>query len=378
MSVTSGPVRLRSELAARLERDIAAAASMPERCAVLQAQRAIVWLRHGHDKEARKELIRLQGRALIHPSVELAAWLHLAEGLAAYFSTFGSGARDRVGRARVMAKAGGFRGLQTLAEAWLAQMAFVERDIDGLLFHALAVLAGSYENAAACRVGSALGMAWDFSQRESLASGWYLWGRHANIVEGDYAALAALIYNQAQMRAIRIRHASFAGDVQADPAELLGVDSIGNFDGAVGGSARADLTPLLRAQLLTVHGDYAAAAELLEKHLPEAVASGLARVGGSLLADLAWCWANTGDMRRARALADQTAVEVLAEDSPHCDHDERAALHARLAQVYARLQETGLAARQSEAAAQARAADAAQRREWAERLAAAGLETPPD
>lgn len=65
-----------------------------------------------------------------------------------------------------------------------------------------------------------------------------------------------------------------------------------------------------------MQGDFAAAAPLLEAHLPEAIAAGLARIGGSLLADLAWCWANTGDTTRARALADQAAVEVLAEDSP--------------------------------------------------------------
>lgn len=378
MSVTGGPVRLRSELAHRLDREIAAAAAMPVRCAVLQTQRAILWLRHGHGVEARKELTRLQGRAFVHPDVELAAWLHLAEGLAAYFSTFGSGARDRVRRARVMAHAGGLGTLRSLCDAWLAQMAFVERDIDGVISHAHAVLAVSFEPAAACRVASALGMSWDSAERASVASAWYHWGRRAISAEGDHASLAALIYNQTQMRVFRIRRAALAGDVRADPAELLGVDSIGNYDGAVGGSARADLTPLLRAQLLTVHGEYAAAAALLETHLPEAVASGLARVGGSLLADLAWCWANTGELQRARALADQAAVEVLAEDSPQCDHDERAALHTRLAQVYARLHEDALAARQADAAAEARAQDEAQRRHWAERLTATGLETPPD
>jgi len=71
MSVTGGPVRLRSELAHRLDRDIAAAAAMPVRCAVLQAQRAILWLHHGHDVEARKELIRLQGA---HSSIPTSSW----------------------------------------------------------------------------------------------------------------------------------------------------------------------------------------------------------------------------------------------------------------------------------------------------------------
>lgn len=374
---TTGPVQLRSQLAERLDAEIAAAAAVPARCAVLQAQRAILWLRHGHDGEARKELNRLQARALVHPNVELAAWLHLAEGLRAYFSAFGGSARDRVRRAHVMATAAGATSLRSLCDAWLAQMAFVDRDIDGVIAHAKAVFASHVDDATSCRVASAVGMSWDLAKKQAMAAVWCAWGRRAAGNEGDAAGLSAMIYNQAQMRVLHIRHAAFAGDVGAMPVALLGVDSIHNYDGAVGGSARQDLTPLLRAQLLTVEGDFAAAATLLETHLPEAVAAGLARVGGSLLADLAWCWANTGQGQRARALADQAAVEVLAEDSPHCDLDERAALHARLAQVYARLHEDGLAARQADAAAEAWAQDAAQRREWAERLTAAGLVSPP-
>jgi len=373
----AGPVKLRSRLAQRLDGEIAAVASMPPRAAVLQAQRAILWLRHGREAEAREELNRLHTRALAHPRVELAAWLHLAEGLAAYFAAFGGGACERVRRARVMAEAAKLPALQALCDAWLAQMAFVDRDIDRLVTHAAAVLAAPADNAAACRVASAIGMAWDQARDEAAATAWYAWGRRAASADGDDASLAALLYNQMQMRAQRIRHAALAGEPGEAPAVLLGVDSIGHFDDAVGGSARADLTPLLRAQLLTVQGDYPAAAALLEANLPEAVASGLARTGGSLLADLAWCWANTGDVQRARALADQAAVEVLAEDVAHCDLDECAALHARLAQVYAKLREDGLAARHGDAAQTAWSQDAAQRRLWAERLRSSGLGTPP-
>jgi hypothetical protein len=376
MSVTAA-VKLRSRLAQKLDTEIAAAAAVPARAAVLQVQRAILWLRHGRVAEAREELNRLHVRALAHPRADLAAWLHLAEGLTAYYSAFGGGAGERVRRAHVMAQAAQLPGLRSLCDAWLGLMAFVDRDVERLVIHAQAVLAAPADNGAACRVASALGMAWDLAQRPAEASTWYAWGRRAANADGDDAALAALLYNQMQMRALRIRHAALAGEPGEAPAVLLGVDSIGNFDDAVGGSARADLTPLLRAQLLTVQGDFAAAAPLLEAHLPEAIAAGLARTGGSLLADLAWCWANTGDMTRARAMADQAAVEVLAEDPAHCDLDERAALHARLAQVYARLNETGLATRHGDAAQAAWADDAAQRRLWAARLDAAGLGTPP-
>jgi hypothetical protein len=375
----ASPLKLRSRLAQRLDSEIAAAAATPVRCAVLQAQRAILWLRHGHEVEARKELLRLQGRALVHPNIELAAWLHLAEGLAAYFSSFGGGARDRVRRAGVMAQAANLCSLQTLAEAWLAQIDFVNRDIDGFIIHissAMSLLkpddyAGGY------RVATAAASAWSFAIGRTVATPWWEWARRHAISEGDEAGLAALFYNQTQMRAMRIRHAALIGNVSAEPAELLGVDSVGNYDGAIGGSVRSDLTPLLRAQLLIVHGDHMTAAALLEAHLPEAVSSGLGRIGASLPADLAWCWANLGELRRARALADQAAVEVLAENLVDSDLDERAAMHARLAQVYTLLGEDSLAARHAEAAAEARTQDEAQRCYLAERLTAAGLRTPP-
>lgn len=372
-------VKLRSRLAQRLDGEIAAVAAQPARSAVLQARRAILWLRHGREAEAREELDRLHAHSLQHPRVELAAWLHLAEGLMAYFGAFGGDARDRVRRARVMAAAAGLTPLRALADAWLAQMDFVGRDIDGLISHAQAALAAlePADHAAGYRVATALASAWSLAAGEAAASPWYAWARQHAIAEGDDAGLAGLHYNQTLMRGLRIRHAALAGEPGEAPAVLLGVESIGHFDDAVGGSARSDLTPLLRAQLLTVQGDFAAAAALLEAQLPAAMAAGLARVGLSLLADLAWCWAHSGQLVRARALADQAAIEVRAEDHRCCDTDELAALHARLAQVYARLGEDGLAARQAEAAAAAWAQDGAQRAAWAERLKAAGLGSPP-
>jgi len=372
-------VKLRSRLVQKLDAEIAALASNPAHCAVLRVQRAILWLRHGRNAEARAELSRLHAIAIANPHIELSAWLHLAEGLVAYFGAFGGDGRDRVRRASVMASAARIQALQVVAEAWLAQMDFVGRDITGLIFHAQATLAllGPADHSAAYRVATAMASAWSLAAGQPEAAPWFAWAHRNVIAEGDDAGLSALVYNQMQMRALRIRHGALAGAPGEAPGVMLGVDSIGNLDVAVGGSARADLTPLLRAQLLTARGDHAAAAALLETHLPEALSSGLARVGYSLLADLAWCWANTGELQRARALADQAAVEVLAEDSANCDLDECAVLHARLAQVYAKLGEDALAAREAEAAKVSWAQDEAQRGHWAERLTAAGLRTPP-
>lgn len=372
-------VKLRSRLAQRLDSEIAATAADPARCGVLRVQRAIVWLRHGREAEAREELNRLHASILVHPRVELAAWLHLAEGLVAYFGAAGGDGRDRVRRASVMAAAARLPDLQVRADAWLAQMDFVGRDIDGLVRHALASLALLTPNdqSAGYRVATALASAWSLVAGEPAASLWYRWARQQAIAEGDDIGLVALIYNQTQMRTLRVRHAALAGRTGEARVVPLSIESIGNYDDALGGSARAVLTPLLHAQLLTVQGDFAEGARLLSTYLPEALSTGLARVGYSLLADLAWCWVNTGELSRARALADQAAVEVLAEDAAYCDLDECAVLHARLAQVYAKLGEHALAARETEAANDSWAKDAAQRRQWAERLTAAGLQTPP-
>ncbi|WP_457421774.1 hypothetical protein [Roseateles sp. P5_E7] len=372
-------VKLHSRLAQRLDGEIAAMAANPARCAVLRVQRAILWLRHGHESEAREELQRLHASVLAHPRIELAAWLHLAEGLVAYFGVSGGDGRDRVRRASVMASAARLPVLQVWAAAWLAQMDFVGRDIDGLIRHAKATFAliAPSDHSPAYRVATALASAWGLVVGEAAASPWYAWARRQAIAEGDDVGLVAVVYNQTQMRALRVRHAALTGRAGETPVALLSVESIGNYDAALGGSARANLTPLLHAQLLVVQGNFAEAAVLLEANLPAATASGLARVGYSLLADLAWCWVNTGELQRARALADQAAVEVLAEDASYCDLDECAVLHARLGQVYAKLGEDALAAREADAATVSWAQDAAQRCHWAERLTAAGLATPP-
>ncbi|MDP1346600.1 hypothetical protein, partial [Klebsiella pneumoniae] len=78
------------------------------------------------------------------------------------FSGFGGGARERVRRARVMAAAARLRPLQALADAWLAQMDFVGRDIDSLIAHAQAALAvlGPDDHGAGYRVATALASAW--------------------------------------------------------------------------------------------------------------------------------------------------------------------------------------------------------------------------
>ncbi|MDM4766727.1 hypothetical protein [Pelomonas sp. SE-A7] len=175
------------------------------------------------------------------------------------------------------------------------------------------------------------------------------------------------------MQTAEARQAALSGQGGRQPELLLGADSVRNFDAVVGGSAMESLTFILRGQALMLQGDYETARRLFEEHLPVAMSNGLARLGSSLLADLAWCRLNCGQPEHARQQAREAEIEL----DPACEVDDRAATHSRLAQVYAALGEADKAASHSAAAASEWAKFAAQQRDWTLALEAADLRTAP-
>jgi hypothetical protein len=364
---------IRSRLMARLEQGIAAA---PNQLAagVLRAQRAMLQARHGQLQPARDELTQLHQVSFQHPHPRLMAWLQLAEGLMSYFTDFGPAARDRIQRARALAEAAGDAELQALSLAWLAHLAYAAHDVLALVEHAggCRALAPPGQHDAQARLAIALGLALHYAGRWDLAQAWYAKARRHAAEEGDDAGVSALMYNMAEMRTAQMRHESLAYPTRARPDLLLGADSVRHYDAAVGGSALAELTPVLRAQVLVMQGDYAQAGALYEQYLPQAMTKGLARLGSSLQADMAWCQAQLGrpELARAQALAAEQQLDT------RCDVDDRAATHSRLSQVFDALGEVQEAARHAQLAQQEWAAFTAVQSMWAERLIAAGLDQP--
>jgi hypothetical protein len=92
-----------------------------------------------------------------------------------------------------------------------------------------------------------------------------------------------VVFNQTLRRVARLRREALDGQPREAPGQLLGVDSVGHLDLIAGGSVRGDLTPLLRAQLLALLGDWSGAATLLEAQLPGELAGGLRQVAPT-------CW----------------------------------------------------------------------------------------
>ncbi|MBB4845566.1 AraC-like DNA-binding protein [Paucibacter oligotrophus] len=366
---------IKSRLLKRLEAEIAASKTLAK-TSCLRAQRALLFARHGHMAEAREQLTDLHQLAFQHPHPEVGAWLHFAEGLMSYYTDFSSAAQEKIARAYAIAKSVGLNNLEALSAAWLAQLAYVRHDLPEMLRQAQACdeAAAGTDFSARYRLCTVLGLAHHFANQQEQARHWYAKARTHAQAEGDDAALSALMYNMAEMRTAQARRESlasrFAPGAVAGSGLLLGADSIKHYDEAVGGSVKPDLTPVLRAQILTVEGDFEQARRLFESHLPQAMSTGLARLGSSLLADLAWCRVNTGQAEHGLQQAKEAEIEL----DPLCDVDDRAITHSRLAQIYAFLGDAAAAECHAQSAAAEWQEFASQQSAWATALAAAQLQ----
>jgi len=369
---SSSPQVIKSRLLKQLEKQIAAASS-PMASAAARAKRAMLLARHGAVSEAREALTALHQLSFQHPHPEIGAWLHMAEGLMSYYNGFvAQQAWDRIQRAHAIAStAPSLIEVRVLASAWLAQLAFIRHDPAQLVAHAKRCLdeARPEDNVALARLAMAMGVGWHYAGDIEMAQRWYIRARRHAAMEGDDASLSALMFNMSGMRASQLRRESLSGQVARGSELLLTVDSMHHFDEAVGAVFMVDLTPVLRAQVLTVQGEFDEARRLYEEHLPQAMSLGLERLGSSLLSDLAWCRANLGQ----RELALHQAREAEIELDPDCELDDRAITHSRLTQTFRLLGAAADAERHQALAEEAWRQFGEQQREWRELFSASGL-----
>ncbi len=362
---------IKSRLLKRLDAAIEAATG-PVQPAVLKTQKALLLARHGQMAVAREQLTALHLQSFQHPHPELGAWLHFAEGLMAYYTDFSSAAQEKIAHARVIASNSGLKALDGLCSAWLAQLAYVRHELDAMLEHAQHCdqVADPRDFAARYRLCTVMGLAFDFSSQQEAAKLWYAKARAHAQADGDDASISALMYNVAEMRAAQLRREAVWSDAKAQSQGLLlGADSIKHYDAAVGGSVKPDLTPVLRAQILVVEGEFAQALALYEAHLPQTVSAGLTRLSSSLLADMAWCRVHLGQNEQAL----QQAQEAELESGAPADVDDRAIAHSRLSQVFRALGRETDAARHAALAQTLWQEFSAEQHRWAQALQALAL-----
>ncbi|MFL6626616.1 MAG: hypothetical protein ACJ8G1_09245 [Vitreoscilla sp.] len=363
-----------SRLLERLDAQIAQAEEVFER-ECLKSKRAAVLARHGQFSEARFALqgLRSQSQRLRNPV--LSAWVAFVDGLIEHCESLSPSARAKFQRAYDLATTAGDAELHALCAAWLAIADFNANDIDATVAHAKEALrlAPPAAHAARARAALVVASAWRVAGDDGRAIPWYKVARQHAATEGDVSLVSVLLHNMAAFQAGRI---SLEGAFErADLADaqrvLLEAESTGNYDAGVGNGQLMAEVPLLRAQLMTVLGQYDAAISLFDAQLPRARAEGQVHREARFLADALFAEVKLGRVDEAlkRLRAINAAMPLMTE------HDDIAATHARLA---AAVRALGRAEQADAHAAQAETAlemHRAEQRRWADALAAVDFET---
>lgn len=369
------PAPFASRVIERLDARIAAAEGVLER-EYLKARRAAALARHGQLSEARFALTGLRSQSQRLRDRPLVAWTMLVDALIDHCESLAPTAREKFRRAYEAAAGATDPAVQAECAAWLALSDLNASDREGTARHAAEALrlAAPDAHSAIARAALVVGDAWRFAGEAAFAQPWYARVRQHATAEGDFSLVSMLLYNMAAFSAYSIALADAFDRADRDEAHrvLLEADSTGNFDAGIGNAQLAAQVPLLRAQLLTVLGEYAAAVSLIDATLPRARSEGQAHREARYLADAAYAEARLGRLdeaaRRLRAL--QPGLARLTEP------DDLAGAHARLSFVTGALGRAAEAERHGRVAAAAFARHEAEQQQWREALAGAGLAAP--
>jgi tetratricopeptide (TPR) repeat protein len=358
-----------SRLIERLDAQIAQAEGVFER-ECLKSRRASALARHGQFAEARFALagLRSQSQRLRNPV--LSAWVAFVDGLIEHCESLAPGARDKFRRAHELASTAGEPELHSLCAAWLAMADFNASDVEATVAHAQEALrvAPADSHAARARAALVVASAWRVAGDDGRAIPWYKIARQHAATEGDVSLVSVLLHNMAAFQAGRI---SLEGAFErADLADaqrvLLEAESTGNYDAGVGNGQLLAEVPLLRAQLMTVLGQYDTAIALFDSQLPRARAEGQVHREARFLADAVFAEVKLGRLdeavKRLRAI---TAVLPLMTE-----HDDIAATHARLAVATRALGRDAQADAHATQAAAALEQHRAEQQRWAAALGA--------
>lgn len=359
----------------RLDAEIAAAEGVLDR-EFLKARRAAALARHGQFAQARFALAGLRSQSQRLRNRVLSAWVVLVDALVEHCENLAPTARGKFVRAHEMAVTAGDAAVHAESAAWLSLADLNANDVEATAAHASEALRVAAPDAHTARARAALvvGDAWRYAGEDALAQPWYATVRRHATAEGDFSLVSMLLYNMAAFRAysISLADAFGHGDVAEAQRVLLEADSTGNFDAGVGNAQLAAQVPLLRAQLMTVLGDYEQAAALVDAELPRGRVEGQSHREARYLADAAYCEIKLGRMDEAakRVRTIQAALRRLTEP------DDLAATHARLEVVARALGRVEQADAHRADAQAALAAHELEQSRWRVALRAAGLASP--
>lgn len=333
---------MKSRFLTHLDEDIAAASDkVTRRC--LMAERAAYLARLGEIAEARRELGGVQCENSKEPNIRVSIISNIADGLCHYYENMSPEANDRYQRARAIAVASKQFDLQARVESLLALLEYGAHRFEEL-FASLEVAAERAlysDKQTLCRICMLAGQALHLANRFDLALDWYQQARYYANECLDDASVSAILHNMASIWAVNCRNSQLGGIATKDDPHMarVGAASTSNYDKIVGSSVLSVLTPLMKAQLRSLEGEYTEALAIYDEYLPSLNLKALGGWQAWLLADMAWCNIKLGDSNLARLRFAQCSAGINA--SYHLD--DRGAIFSRLSEGMVILNEIELA-----------------------------------
>jgi tetratricopeptide (TPR) repeat protein len=260
---------------------------------------------------------------------EVVSWLMLAEGLVRYFEFRLIAAHDLFRGAYGVALAFDSVRARPTCAAWMAFVEFNDGRFDSMIRFVGEALsdAAPDDHQARARASLVLADSFHFAGSFTKARPWYDRTRLHAGMEGDGAAMMALMHNMAAFRTNNVRLAdAFGTSVLAEAKQAsMEAASASNYARAVGLSIwTRDTAPLLQAQTLAVQGQFDDALRLLNAvdvaRLPP-------REKPMLAIEHAWCLAHLDCLDQAAPFAEEAARAVESME----DFDDMAYIFARLA-----------------------------------------------
>lgn len=322
---------MKSRFLARLDEEIAVTSDRFGRRSLL-AERAAYQARLGEIELARRDLGNAQAENDLEPHARVSILINIADGLCHYFEDMSPAANDRYQRARALAHASGQADLQARADSYIALLEYGAHRFEQMFRHLDAATEGvsMSDKQTLCRICMIVGQTLHLANRFDLAAKCYRSAKFfANEVSDD-ASMSAILHNMASIRSVNLRNFRLGGIETRDESEVtwLQADSTWNFDKIIGSTGLGVLTPLMKAQLLSLENRYDEALAIYNSTLPNMSLQALGGWQSWLLADMAWCNLRLGFPEKARVGFDRAVMEV--NEDHHLD--DRGAIFTRLSE----------------------------------------------